>query len=426
VAVSATADGVRRPPQLRLAQFRLAAEALAEVLRAARPADQILQALWRAHRECGARDRALVAELLYGVLRDYQRLRRVAGDDAIRLCALRVLDTALADAPTLARWDVPEVEALAAQLAALRPESLSAAERCNVPAPIWERWLAQYGEGETAALAQALNQPAPVDLRVNRLKADRDTARRRLAEDGGRAEPTPRSPLGLRLPQRLALQSLALYREGWAEPQDEGSQLLALLVAAKPGETVIDFCAGAGGKTLALAAEMQNHGRLLACDVSSARLERLGPRLQRAGVRCVQTLALADEHDAALQRWQRRADAVLVDAPCSATGIWRRNPELRLRLPDFAALAAQQRSILAAAAALVKPGGRLVYATCSLVAEENEAVAAWFGEQFADFEALDAGALLQAQGIDQEGTVLRLLPQREGTDGFFAAAFRRR
>lgn len=416
------------PAGLRRAQFLLAQQALTQALAGLRPADAILQDLFRANRQCGSRDRALVAELLYGVLRDWRRLQALAAaarNDARSLSALRVLDTGQADAATLEAWGVADAAALAARLRAFDPATLSPAERCNMPDDCYERLRAQYGEGEAAALAQALNQPARVDLRVNTLKADRDSVRQRLAEDGLRAEPTPLSPLGLRLPARAPLQNLAPFREGWIEPQDEGSQLIALLLAPAPGETVVDFCAGAGGKTLALGAQMCDRGELLACDVSAARLERLRPRLLRAGLSCVEPLALRDERDPALARYAGRCDAVLVDAPCSATGTWRRNPELRLRTPDFAALQAQQLAIVAAASLLVKPGGRLVYATCSLMAEENEQVVRQFLAAQPQFALQDAGALLQARGIDYQGAELRLLPQRDGTDGFYAAALRR-
>jgi len=421
--------GIRRAG-LRRAQLLLAQQALAEILQAQRPADVILQELFRNNRQCGSRDRALVGELVYGVLRDLRRLQSLAGEateatDAQALLALQALVAGHADAATLQAWGVAEAPQLAQRLADFDATRLAPAERLNLPDDTHARLLAQYGAGEVAALARALNQPATVDLRVNTLKADRDSVRRRLAEDGLPAEPTPLSPLGLRLPGRAPLQNLALFREGWIEPQDEGSQLIALLVGAAPGETVIDFCAGAGGKTLALAAQLRDQGQLLACDISAARLQRLQPRLQRAGLHCVRSQLLRDEHDPALAALAGRCDAVLVDAPCSATGTWRRNPELRLRQPDYAALQAQQGSILATAARLVRPGGRLVYATCSLMAEENEQVVDAFLAAQPQFAEEDAGALLQRQGAAWDGARLRLLPQVHGTDGFFAAALRR-
>ncbi|AXQ30981.1 RsmB/NOP family class I SAM-dependent RNA methyltransferase [Solimonas sp. K1W22B-7] len=412
-------------PALRRAQLLLARQALEAILAAQRPADAILQELFRDNRQCGSRDRARIGDLVYGVLRDLRRLRAIAPQaDAGALCALRLLDLGQAGAETLADWGIAAAPALAQQLAQFDPAHLSAAQRHNMPDDCYARLLAQYGEDEAAALAQALNGPAQVDLRVNRLKSYREGAQQRLAEEGVAAAPTPRSPLGLRLAGRTPLQNLASFREGWVEPQDEGSQLIALLLAAQPGETVVDYCAGAGGKTLALAAQMQDRGELLACDISQTRLERLSPRVQRAGLRCVKLLALPDEGEMA--RRAGRCDAVLIDAPCSATGTWRRNPELRLRDPDFAALQKLQLEILAAAAVLPRPGGRLVYATCSLMAAENEEVIGRFLSEHPEYERQDAGAILRAAGAAWDEPELRMLPQRHGTDGFYAVAMQRR
>ena len=411
-------------PALRRAQLLLARQALAEILAAKRPADAILQDLFRDNRQCGSRDRARITELVYGVLRDLRRLLAIAPQaDAGGLCALRLLESGQADAATLAAWGTEGVEALAGALAAFEPGSLSAAQRHNMPDDCYARLCAQYGEAQAAALAQALNGPAQVDLRVNRLKGEREAARQRLEQEGVSAAPTPMSPLGLRLSGRAPLQNLASFREGWIEPQDEGSQLIALLAGARPGDQVVDYCAGAGGKTLALAAQMENRGKLLACDISGVRLKKLRPRLERAGVNCVQGLVLPDEDE--LARRAGRCDTVLVDAPCSATGTWRRNPELRLRDPDFAALQRLQLEILEAASRLPRPGGRLVYATCSLVAAENEEVVAAFLAAHPEYSRLDAGELLRAAGAGWQGAELRLLPQVHGTDGFFAVAMER-
>jgi 16S rRNA (cytosine967-C5)-methyltransferase len=250
-----------------------------------------------------------------------------------------------------------------------------------------------------------------VDLRVNTLKATAAAAREALAADGVEAQATPWQET-LRLARRAPLQRTRAFRDGLVEPQDAGSQQLAAFVQARPGETVADFCAGAGGKALALGAHMRNRGAVHAFDMSRARLARLAPRLARSGLSIVTSTALRDERDPKLGPLAGRFDAVLVDAPCSATGTLRRNPELRLRTPDLAALAARQRAILDAAARLVRPGGRLVYATCSVLREENEDVARGF---------LDAHPELQPQGEP-----LVLLPHRDGTDGFYAVRFTRK
>jgi 16S rRNA (cytosine967-C5)-methyltransferase len=212
------------------------------------------------------------------------------------------------------------------------------------------------------------------------------------------------------------------------EIQDEGSQLLSLLVEPRRGETVVDFCAGAGGKTLHLGALMANTGSLYAFDTSVKRLERLKPRLKRSGLQNVRTVAIAHERDERVQRLTGKADRVLVDAPCSGTGTLRRNPDIKWRALDLAALAAEQKKILAAAATLVKPGGRLVYATCSLLKEENEDVVAGFLATHSEFERLPVTGILERRHIAlaQEGIDLRLTPHRHGTDGFFAAVLERR
>ena len=412
---------------LRRAQWLLSLAALEQVLEGGRPADAALQQLFRENRQCGSRDRALVSELVYRVLRGLRRLQAQAGDGASpAMLAAAALIAEGFDALRLQDWGLAGAEALAEKLRAFDPASLGEAERSNVPDDIYARWCRQYGDAEARALAQALNGEASVDLRVNPMRADREQARRRLLEEGLPAEPTPLSPLGLRLARRVPLQNSASFREGWIEPQDEGSQLIALLLAARPGETIVDFCAGAGGKTLALGAQLQGRGELIACDISASRLQRLLPRLQRMGLGGVRIQPLRDEHDPVMNADLGRVDAVLVDAPCSGTGTWRRNPELRLQRPDWAALQAQQRSILQSASRLLRPGGRLVYATCSLMAEENDEVEQDFLAANPSFEPQSAQALLQPQGVPYEGEVLRLLPHRHGTDGFYAAAFRRK
>ena len=306
-----------------------------------------------------------------------------------------------------------------ASLAPAGTQALAEDLRLNLPEALYPLLKAQYGD-ELAGLAAALNAEAAVDLRVNTLRATREEAIVALATENIEAQPTPLSPLGLRLKKRIALHATHAFRNGLLEPQDEGSQLLALLVNPRPGEKVCDWCAGAGGKALALGALMKNEGELWACDVSASRLEKLGPRAERAGLGILQAWLLRGDSPP-----EKSFDAVLVDAPCSATGTWRRNPEQRLRPLDLPALTAQQLSILQNGAALVRSGGRLVYATCSLLAEENEQVVDRFLAAHADFSAGDAGLALSAHGIAMPGQQLRLLPHRHGTDGFFAALLNR-
>ena len=254
-----------------------------------------------------------------------------------------------------------------------------------------------------------------------------------LAAAGVQATPTPYSPWGLRVQGKPALQKMEIYLRGDVEVQDEGSQLLALLVGPKRGEMVVDFCAGAGGKTLALGAAMRNTGRLYALDVSAHRLEQLKPRLARSGLSNVYPSQIAHERDERVKRLAGKVDRVLVDAPCSGLGTLRRNPDLKWRQSPKAIeeLRAKQDAILASAARLLKPGGRLVYATCSILPEENQAVAAAFSDQHRDFVPVSAAEILeQAKVPDAQSLVddvyLRLWPHRHATDGFFAAVWERR
>lgn len=407
-------------------QWRLADEVLTSVVQQGRAADRMLQSAFREQRQMGGRDRTRVTDLVYGVLRDLRRLQCIAVTPSVRdALALHALESGLADAARLQQLGVAGAPALAARLHDFDAAQLTEAERLNVPDAIHALWQVQLGAVQAQQLAEALRQQAPVDLRVNTLRCSRQQAQAALQEAGLESQPTPLAPLGLRLRKRAALQVLTVFRDGWIEPQDEGSQLLALLVAARPGEHVVDYCAGAGGKTLALAASMENRGELLALDSDARRLRELAPRLQRAGVSCVTARTLA-EIEALPQERNADFDAVFVDAPCSGTGTWRRQPEARLKPLDLPALATTQKQILARAAALVRSGGRLVYATCSLLREENEAVVENFLAVHCDFELEDAGAVLRAAGVELPGLYLQLFPHRHGTDGFFGACLRRR
>jgi 16S rRNA (cytosine967-C5)-methyltransferase len=275
-------------------------------------------------------------------------------------------------------------------------------------------------------IAEGMLNAAPLDLRVNLARITREEARGRLAADGIDTEPTPFSPGGLRAAGKPAINQHALFRDGLIEVQDEGSQLLAWLMAARRGEMVADYCAGAGGKTLALGMLMRGTGRIYAMDTSARRLAALGPRAARAGITSVHSVVLSGERDARLKRLAGKLDRVLVDAPCSGFGTLRRNPDLKWRHGPqaVAELAQKQRAILGAACALVKPGGRLVYATCSILKEENESVADEFAHARPQFKALSCEALFAGQRIAvRTGERLRLWPHVHATDGFFAAAF---
>jgi len=415
------------------ALFAHAEAALGEMLRFSYPADGVLSHYFRQHRQLGHADRGFVAETCFTVLRRLRSLSARCGDEAT---PRRLLLAALF---CQRGWNLRELapaicEADAAWLAAAKaanPETWPAAIRCDLPDWLHARLAARFG-GATEALAAALNRPAPLDLRVNPLKITREAALRRLADDGVPGVPTPFSPLGIRLDEKPALAKHPLFVDGCIEVQDEGSQLLGLLLAPKRGEMVADFCAGAGGKTLLLGALMRSSGRLYAFDVSAKRLANLKPRLARSGLSNVHPVRIESEQDIRIKRLAGKLDRVLVDAPCSGLGTLRRNPDLKWRqTPDSVAeLTQKQATILAAAARLVKPGGRLVYATCSLLVEENDAIVGAFLAANPDFAPLAAADLLAAQGVtlasDSDGDALRLLPQVHGSDGFYAMAMERK
>jgi 16S rRNA (cytosine967-C5)-methyltransferase len=419
----------------------LATELLRAVLKLDQPADGIVSAFFRQHRALGARERHTLAETTYTVLRRKLLLQQLARSEGslTRVGGTGALERRLA----ILAWQgnegfmrgaltPPELTWLE-QVRAIDVATLPEKARHNLPDWLAERLQEQLGE-DFWPLVQALDQPAPLDLRVNTLKMKREEAQTRLLEAGIAAEATPFSPWGLRVQGKPALTKLALFTEGAIEVQDEGSQLLALLTDAKRGEMVVDFCAGAGGKTLALGAAMRSTGRLYAFDVSGHRLDALKPRLARSGLSNVHPAQIAHERDDRIKRLAGKIDRVLIDAPCSGLGTLRRNPDLKWRQSPQSVkeLQVKQAAILASAARLLKPGGRLVYATCSLLTAENEAIASAFdAEHGREFEPLPAQAALESARVERAaelvaGPYLRLWPQRQKTDGFFAAVWTRR
>jgi 16S rRNA (cytosine967-C5)-methyltransferase len=443
-----------------------------------RPADDIAADYFRRRRYIGAKDRAQVSAHVYGVLRHRAALDwwiarvapelgpcagrdpsfshlgrgpmgpRLRGDPVSRnaaeargrmIAALLIADGWTQD-DLAASFDgdrfrpAPLTPGEARLARGLAGRTLTHPEMPRAVANHLPDWLLPYLESVYGRRLEdemaALNLPAPLDLRVNTLKTDRDGGRRALAAEHIIAEPTPWSPLGLRLKHRAPLAGTIAFKNGLIEVQDEGSQLAALLSDARPGMRVVDFCAGAGGKSLALAAQMQNRGKLVACDVAEWRLERAGRRLRRAGISNVERRALSGERDPWVKRHAGSFDRVLVDAPCLGIGSWRRNPDGKWRATpnDLAELTLRQRDILASAARLVKPGGRLIYVTCSLLREENEAQAEAFLAASPDFMLYPAArAWAEILGGRSPGgeDYLRLTPARHGTDGFFVAQFER-
>ncbi len=411
-------------------QIRHAAEALAVILKDKRPADVTLNGYFRGNPKLGRGDRAFIAEAVFAVLRNWRALQWLAGaDQPRRLLLAWLVHQRDVRGDALERLLLAGEEEWVRRLLRMPTRDMPAAARVNLPDWLIERLRAQQDDAAVQAFGAAAARPAPLDLRVNALLTDRGQVQAQLARDGIKAAMTPYSPLGLRLDGRVALYRHPLFLQGRIEVQDEGSQLLGWLVAPRPSEMVVDFCAGAGGKTLLLGMLMQSRGRLHAFDVSAARLEQFKPRLRRSGLSNVHPRALRDEADPILKRLRGQADRVLVDAPCSGTGTLRRNPLVKWRLTpdDVRELAEKQRRIMASAARLVRPGGRLVYATCSVLRAENEEVVAAFLRQCPEFQTLDCGAILKEQGIPLEmGSFLRLDTATHGTDCFFAAAFERK
>lgn len=406
-----------------------ASSALNEVLMFKHPTDAVLSAYFRKHREIGHRDRTYVADSVYGVLRRLRWLRAIAGQEATPR------ELVLTWFARCEGWAVQSFGKMLAEteqewIASLKevvPEACSIGERLDLPDWLVERLSVRFDETRLFELAAALNRPAPLDLRVNLLRTTRNALLAEFAEEGIEAEACRLSPHGLRLTAKPTLQQHPRFLDGSFEVQDEGSQLLGLLIQPRRGELIVDFCAGAGGKTLHLGSMMRSTGRLYAFDVSERRLARLKERAARAGLSSAHPALIAHEQDARVKRLAGKVDRVLVDAPCSGLGTLRRSPELKWRqTPEVVVeMAERQSAILQAAAALVKSGGRLVYATCSLLDEENDAIVDDFLATHPQFGLIDAGEILRKQGVKITGERLRLFPDEHDTDGFFAAVLER-
>nr|WP_199064454.1 RsmB/NOP family class I SAM-dependent RNA methyltransferase [Chromobacterium sp. ASV5] len=402
---------------------------ISQMIRFDSPADAVLSAYFREHAKLGSSDRHVIAETAFGCLRRLIQLRAVIAPEKatprrlalVTLLKLHKLNVKeLSDVTSAGERDwlasVKGKQADGLEAAAELPQWVI--DRLGVPSP-----------EEAIALGQGLMTMAPLDLRVNTLKMKRDELIDRLRADGIECDATPYSPIGIRLKAKPALSRHELFKAGAFEVQDEGSQLLGLITGARRGEMVVDFCAGAGGKTLLLGAQMSSSGRLYAFDVSEKRLANFKPRQARSGLSNVHPQLLAHENDAKVKRLAGKADRVLVDAPCSGLGTLRRNPDLKFRQSpeSVAELNAKQASILASAARLVKAGGRLVYATCSLLPQENQAIVEAFLAERPDFQLVKMDDVLAEQKIPlQTGDFLQLKPHQHNTDGFFAAVLEKK
>ncbi|HSN80126.1 MAG TPA: RsmB/NOP family class I SAM-dependent RNA methyltransferase [Rhodoferax sp.] len=401
------------------------------------PADAIVSRFFRDHRGLGPRERATLAETVYTVLRKKLLFDHFApsgsGPKERRLAILGFYGPGDFLRSALTEQEVNWLD----QCEKIKPEDLMERHRHNLPEWLVQPLKDQLGD-EFWPLVESFNKGAGLDLRVNTFKAKRADVQKELAALGIKAVPTPYSPWGLRIAGKPALNKMEAFKRGDFEVQDEGSQLLAMLLDAKRGEMVVDFCAGAGGKTLAIGATMRSTGRLYAFDTSAGRLDAFKSRLARSGLSNVHPAAIAHERDDRVKRLSGKIDRVLVDAPCTGMGTLRRNPDLKWRQNQQAVdeMTVKQTAILQSAARLVKSGGRLVYATCSVLPQENEAIALAFSEANPDFVPLDVGEVLVGLKVDNAASLcsggdnqqrfLRLWPHRHQTDGFFAAVWQRR
>ena len=427
---------------------------ITELAKFAHPADMVVSRYFRSQPKLGNRDRALIAEASFAFLRRKTEISQFAesgkGPLGRRLALLSLFitmvesglgsgnraESALADLAFIVHPD--EVEWLQ-RFGNIDRDSLAPLTRVNLPEWIWSALGSSVPKEQCLPLAEAMLKAAPLDLRVNTIKAQREELLAVLNDLGGRyaSEPTPYAPNGVRLKGKPALQTQEFFKKGLVEVQDEGSQLLSMLLEPKRGEMVVDFCAGAGGKTLSLGAMMRSSGRLYAFDVSEKRLANLKPRLAKSGLSNVHPVWIDNENDVKVKRLAGKIDRVLVDAPCSGLGTLRRNPDLKWRQSpqSVAELTQKQLSILNSAARLLKPGGRLVYATCSLIYQENQGVVEAFLAGNPNFELKDPKEVLRDTfpamgdlpiGAHADSMWWQLFPHIHGTDGFFGAILERK
>ena len=414
-----------------LTEFRLdiVTQALRRILPLAHPADAMLREFFQQER-IGSNERALVAETLFGILRHRMLLEHACSGQATprRL--------ALAYWSRFGGYNLREITPLLKRDEGAWLEKVKAVVPAELPLPVqaelpeWvvKKMRASMTDEAILTLGRSMQQPAPLDLRINTLLANRDEVLRTLQTEGMDAQATPWSPIGIRLRDKPFLSRHHLFLTGKIEVQDEGSQLLGFLLGPKRNDMVVDFCAGSGGKALMLGALMHSQGRLYAFDVSEKRLANLKPRLKRSGLSNLHPQLIAHENDSKVKRLAGKIDRVLVDAPCSGLGTLRRNPDIKFRQsPEgIAEITQKQAAILAAASKLVKPGGRLVYATCSFLQEENRAIVDAFLEAHSGFTLRPASEAFAQQLITLDtGPCLQLLPHLHGTDAFFAAMLER-
>ena len=412
------------------------------------PVDKLLNNFFKAHRYIGSKDRGAVSELVYWVLRHKASLewwldrlnQRLHGRTFVFAAIVLRKDynpQTIQSIPKDSQYSPPPFDEhetkMIEELVRHNIEHPDMPDHVRLNYPQWldEALKDNFGESFEAAL-KALNEQAATDLRVNTLKTTPEQLIEDLLKEGFEAAPAPLSPVGLRLSKRGPVFTSAPFKQGHFEVQDAGSQAIALLVDAQPGHRVIDFCAGAGGKTLAMAAQMKNKGRILAWDTSAKRLDQISPRIRRAGVDNIQTHIITSENDAFIKRHKGTADRVLVDAPCSGSGTWRRNPDLKwcFTQKDLDEVIAIQKSVLQSAARLVKKGGRLIYATCSVLKDENERQIVELLKTSNNFKVVCAKKIWDKDcdkndASNEEVSFFWVTPHEDGVDGFFAAVLER-
>ena len=412
--------------RLTLHQVDMAIAALRAVLQLKGPADGVLRNFFRENHKLGVNDRSFIADTVFGVLRHFFSLKYITGTTTprplflaylVKFRGINLRELMPFITETEIKWLV--------KIKAVRLDSLPSAIRTELPEWLVEKIQAKMPDTDILTLGLSLQQPASLDLRVNTLIANRNDVLTELIKDGIDAKTTLYSPIGIRLVRKSAIQNHDMFIAGKIEIQDEGSQLLGYLLQPKRGEIVVDFCAGAGGKALMMGALMSSKGRIYAFDVSEKRLNNLKPRLKRSGLSNLFPRWISNENDVRVKRLTGKVDRVLVDAPCSGLGTLRRNPDIKLRQTpqNLEETKRCQEAIITSSAKLLKPGGRLVYATCSFLPEENQEIIENFLATHTQFTLLNCAELFMQQKIPLDtGMFLQLLPSEHNTDSFFAAA----
>ena len=406
------------------------ANILGEILDFHGPADMKLSNYFREHGELGQKDRGEIAECIYGVIRRLRFLKKINADDdnykkLVIAWLIKIEGRSIRDLEHSLNKE--EIE-WAKSLKSRDTEKYTWPEKLSLPDWLWDLLVEQYGIDEAIILGRSFLEPAKLDIRVNTIKISRDELIKLLTQEVTDIEKMTYSPSGIRIPRGTSLSRNPLFVEGKIEVQDESSQILSFVVDAKRGMMVADFCAGAGGKSLAIGAIMKNTGRIYAYDISEKRIVNLGKRLKKSGLSNLFAQKIKNEKDAKLKKLHGKFDRVLVDVPCSGTGTFRRNPDLKWKnsIKDLDELNVKQLAILEEAKKLVKKEGRLIYSTCSLLKRENESVVETFLKQNGNFKSISVDEILIKNQIPlSTGNFLKLTPNNQKTDGFFAAVFER-